>query len=84
MLLLEKSKYLLNKLCYQVKFSVHLCKSFEYGTLIFKNCAVCEVTIEKYVGWHVGRHLYKGSSLWESCAILTILSKKKLSSESLC
>ena len=29
---------------------VHLCKSTEYGTLIFKNCAVSEVSIEKYVG----------------------------------
>ena len=29
---------------------VELCKSIEYGTLIFKNCAVREVAIEKYVG----------------------------------
>ena len=29
---------------------VHLCKSIEYDTLIFKNCAASEVTIEKYVG----------------------------------
>ena len=28
---------------------VHLCKSTEYGTLISKNCAVSEVSIEKYV-----------------------------------
>ena len=27
---------------------------------------------------HIGRYLYKGSSLWESFAILTILTENKL------
>ena len=36
-LILVKSKYLPDK-------------SFEYGTLIFKDCAASEVTIENYVG----------------------------------
>ena len=29
---------------------MHLYKSIEHGTLIYKNCAVSEVTIKKYVG----------------------------------
>ena len=32
------------------QYIVHLCKSFEYGTLIYENCTVSEVTIEKYAG----------------------------------
>ena len=32
------------------QYVVHLCKLFECSTLIFKNCAVSEVAIEKYVG----------------------------------
>ena len=27
---------------------------------------------------HVGRYFYKGSSLWQSCATLTILTEKEL------
>ena len=27
---------------------------------------------------HMGRHLYMGSSLWESCVILTVLTDKKI------
>ena len=34
------------------QYVVHLCKLFECSTLIFKNCAVSEVAIEKYVGLH--------------------------------
>ena len=32
------------------QYVVHLFKSLEYGTFIFENCAVSEVTIEKYIG----------------------------------
>ena len=32
------------------EYVVHLCRSFEYGTLIFKNCAANDVASEKYVG----------------------------------